>query len=264
MNIILRELRAHLKPFLIWSGCIIGFIFILMSEYTAFHDNPDMIKVFDAMPKEMMAMFGLEGSSLSTPQGFISMASVYFYVMLAIYSGMIGSGILAKEERDKTTEFFLVLPVSRTRIIISKLVASIILSLGMNLVFMATIFASVVQYDTGDEFTKFVALMMSGIFMLQILFMLTGMFLSAVMKNVRQCGKVNMGIVVGLYMVSIFIALDDRMENLKYMTPFKYFEASTILREMSLDWTYIIIAVVVSILLTVGTFVFYPKRDLSI
>ena len=53
MNIVKRELRDNLKSLLIWSGCITVIIAMMMTEYQAYADNPEMANVLDAMPEIM-------------------------------------------------------------------------------------------------------------------------------------------------------------------------------------------------------------------
>ena len=44
--------------------------------------------------------------------------------MATVHAAMLGADIISKEERDKTAEFLFVKPISRNKIIISKLLGS--------------------------------------------------------------------------------------------------------------------------------------------
>ena len=54
--------------------------------------------------------------------------------------------------------------------------------------------------------------------------------------------------------------MNSKLENLKYFTPFKYFEASRLMNE-GFEVVYIILSILLIILLTVVTYIFYAKRD---
>jgi len=264
MNIIKRELRAHLKSFIIWGVSIFSFIFIMMSEFSAYYNNPSMGEILDMMPKEMLKAMSMEAANLTTVSGFISIASLYIYIMLAIYAVLMGSSIISKEERDKTVEFFMTLPISRVQAIFSKLVAAIILNLAINLVTLSALLLSSMQYDKVVDFTKFITLLMLGIFIIQMIFLSFGMLLAAVMKRYKKSGTIGVSILMILYIASIMMSFSDKLDFVKYFTPFKFFEANYILRELQFEGIYIVISFIAIAISLVGTFVIYPKRDLKI
>jgi ABC-2 type transport system permease protein len=264
MNIIKRELRSHIKSLIIWSVSLIIFIAMMVSEFSAYYNNEEMADILDAMPKALMDALSMSGTNITTVIGFISMASVYFFLALGIYSGLLGSAIISREERDKTAEFLFVLPVSRVQTIMSKLIAAVILSLTLNLVLAGSIIGNMAQYDKGEGFNEFIGFLMLAIFITQMIFLSIGMFLASVIKHYKLSGKISMGVLFGLYMVSIFSALSDKLENLKYLTPFKYFEATVIAQELSLEPKYIILSIVIIVGALIGTFLVYPRRDLHI
>lgn len=264
MNIIKRELRAHMRSLIIWCGSIIAFAFIMFSEFSAYYNNPEMADILDTMPKAMLDAFSLSNANLTTVSGYTSIASVYIYLALGIYAALLGSSIIAKEERDKTAEFFLVLPISRQRVIFSKWIAAIICNIVVNIATAISIYGATAQYDKMAEFNRFMFLLMLAIYIIQMIFLSIGMLLSAIMKRYKKSGTYATGLLLFLYVVSVFTALSKDLENLKYLTPFKYFEASYILKELSYDGVYVVLSIGVIVLAMIGTFVIYPKRDLRI
>jgi ABC-2 type transport system permease protein len=237
---------------------------MMVSEFSAYYHNPEMAQILDAMPQKMLEALSMAGANLTTVIGFISMASVYFYLLLGIYSGLLGSSIISKEERDKTVEFFLTLPISRARVIWSKLAAAVLLSLSLNLVIAITLYSTTMKYDQGENFNKFLFLMMLGIFIIQMIFMTVGMLLAATLKRYKLSGMISMSIIFGAYVLSIITALSKNLENLKYFTPFKFFEAGTLSRELAFEPVYVIISIGIILVSVIGTFVIYPKRDVHI
>ena len=65
-------------------------------------------------------------------------------------------------------------------------------------------------------------------------------------------------------MLSIVIDLNENIEVLKYLTPFKYFEAENVMYGGGLDIVYVLISVVVIAVLAFVTYVFFNKRDLNV
>ena len=58
--------------------------------------------------------------NLTTISGFFGIMFTYFALLLSIAATMWGSDIISKEERDKTVEFSLTLPVTRSRVVTAK------------------------------------------------------------------------------------------------------------------------------------------------
>src|SRR4030043_1628886 len=126
MNIFLRELKANLKSLVIWSVIITVLIILAVSKFTAFAGDPETMKMIDSMPPAMLDAFSMRACNLTTLSGFYGIMLVYFGLMGAIAAAMWGSDIISKEERDKTVEFSLVLPVSRSRVITAKMLAALV------------------------------------------------------------------------------------------------------------------------------------------
>ncbi len=264
MNIVKRELKAHLKAFIIWNVCIFLFIISMTSEFSAYYDNPDMAEVIEMMPQQLLDAFSMSAANLTTVSGFFSIASVYFILLLGIYAGLLGSSIIAKEERDKTAEFFMTLPISRYRAITSKLIAGIILCLAMDVSMIVQLYGVTIQYDKMASFNTFMWLMFASQFIIMMIFMSIGMLLSSVMRRYKRSGSYSMGLLMLLYFVSIAIGFKEDLENLKYITPFKYFEPSVYLRELELDPIYVFISLGIVIVSLMITYLVYPRRDLHI
>ena len=262
MNIIKREIRANLKSLLIWSVSISAIIVMMMSEFSAYYNNPDMLEILNAIPEVLLKAFSMDSANLTTVSGFLSMASFYFYIILSVHAALLGSSIISKEERDRTAEFFMTLPISRAHAVVNKLFASIILCLSLNLVTGTSMLLTALQYEKTDDFTRFFVLMMLALFIMQLIFLGLGMLISSVIKRYRKSAIYSMALLFGLYIMSIFVSLSDKVEFLKYITPFKFFETSMILRNGQFELVYLSISFGIIVVSFAGTFIFYPKRDL--
>src|SRR4030042_5970254 len=126
MNIFIRQLKANLKSLVSWSVIIAVLIFMAATKFTAFAGDPETLKMLDSLPPAMLDVFSMRAFNLTTLSGFYGIMFIYFGLMGAIASALWGSDIISKEERDKTVDFSLVLPVSRTRVITAKALAALI------------------------------------------------------------------------------------------------------------------------------------------
>ena len=264
MNIILRELRASIKSLIIWGGSMTLLIVVWMSEFSAFANNDSMTKLLESVPEGMLNAFGFESFNLSTLTGFMGLVFVYVTLILCIHAILKGNSIIAKEERDKTVEFILVLPVKRSKIILAKVVAATLNCVILISYMYGVIMALSQKYLPEENFIKFFTLLILGTFILQMLFLSIGVLLGCAMKQYKKSGYIGASLIIFLYIMSAFIDLNDKLDFLKFITPFKYFAPANIKDNLALDWTYVIISIgIIAVSLTIG-FITYRRRDLYI
>ncbi len=264
MNIYLRELRANLKSLLIWSTIMIVIIFMMMSEFEAYYNNPEMMSILDAMPESLMKAFSFSGVNITTLSGFLSMASIYFYLMLTVFASLLGNSIISKEERDKTAEFLMTMPISRPHMLTAKIFAAITYNLILNLITFGTVLIASLKYDPDSEFLKFSLLMMSAVFLLQLVFSSMGMLFASVLKNPRKSGTIAIVVLLIMYVFSIAVSLSDSIEFIKFASPYTYFEPNYLLVNDRLNNLNIILSAGFILTGVIVTYTFYPKRDLQI
>jgi ABC-2 type transport system permease protein len=243
---------------------MIVFIVLMVSEFSAYYDNPEMADILDNMPDALLNAFSLESANLTTASGFISIAAIYIYLILGMYSAILGSNILSKEERDKTAEFFMTLPVSREQVIRSKLITSVINCALINVITSIAIIGTMLPYDLDKEFFKFTFLMMFAVFIIQMIFVTLGFFLASILKRYKTSGKIATAIVMVLYIVNVLSGLHKNLAFLEYFSPYRYFSPIAILNDMAYEAKFVAISIVCIVLFTAGTFLIYPKRDLHL
>ncbi len=265
MNIVTRELKANRKSLIIWSVGVFFLIASGMGKYAGMEGTGETInELMNEMPESLQAIMGTSGFDLSSALGYYGMLYLYLTVMTSIHAVMLGSGIIAKEERDKTAEFLLVKPVSRSVIITSKMAAALINILLLNAVVFLTSIAFLQQYARGEEVFVSVTQLMTGMFLLQVIFLVIGTAAAAVHQKAKKAGALATGILLLAFVISVAINLNEKLEILKYATPFKYFEAGPIINGDGLDLTYLAISTILIILLIAVTYRFYQKKDMNI
>ncbi|KJS86413.1 MAG: ABC transporter, partial [Peptococcaceae bacterium BICA1-8] len=125
MNVFIREMKSNRKSLIIWCIGIFLLIASSMGKYAGLSaSGQSMNELLAQMPKSFQAIMGIGTFDLSTPIGYYGVLFAYLVVMATIHATMLGANIISKEEREKTAEFLFAKPVSRNRIITSKLLAS--------------------------------------------------------------------------------------------------------------------------------------------
>jgi ABC-2 type transport system permease protein len=264
MNIFLRELRANLKSLLIWSGIVTLLILIAVSKYAAFAGDPEMLKVLDAMPPAVMDGMNMRAFNLTTLSGFYGLMFIYFGLMGAIAAAMWGSDIISKEERDKTVEFSLVLPVSRSRVVTAKALAALVYCAAFPLITWIVSYVAVQPYNPDQAFLNFLTLEMQAMFAIELIFLSIGLLLGCAMKRFKLSGSTAVGIILVTYFMSIVSGMVEDLNFLKYFTPFKYFDAGELFRTGAFNGTYVALSAVLVAACVAAAYWVYNKRDLYI
>ena len=264
MNIFLRELKANLKSLLIWGGIVILFVSVGLAKFSAYAGNPEMLAILDVFPPAILAVFNIGAFNLITLSGFFGVMFVYFSLLLSIAAVMWGSDIISKEERDKTVEFSLTLPVTRSRLITAKIMAALVNCIGLLLINWGVTLVGAAKYHPDNEFYNFVALCMLALFITQTIFLSIGIFLGAALKQYRQANSVAVSLLLGTYFISIISGLHKDLEFLKYFSPFEYFDAGEILHESRIDLPFVWLSGGIIAISLIGAYISYSKRDLCI
>ncbi len=264
MNIFLREVRANLRSLLIWGGIVVMFIFAGMAELTVYHGNPDMLAVLDSMPPALLEAFQFNAFNLTTVTGFYGVMFTYFALLATISAAMWGSDIISKEERDKTVEFTLSLPVTRQRLVTGKILAAWVNCIALLLIMWGTSLAAVAQYEPDSAFYEFLTLLMVALFFMQMVFLAVGILLGCALKDYKRSGSIAVMVILATYFFSIISSLNESLEFLKYFTPFKYFDPAAILRESTIDLNYVWLSLGITVVCIIGGYITYARRDLYI
>jgi len=264
MNIFVRELKANLKSLLIWGGIVILFVMVGVSKFSAYYDNPEMLAVLDDMPTAMVSAFNLKAFNLTTVSGFFGVMFSYYALLLSIAAAMWGSDIISKEERDKTVEFSLTLPVTRSRLVTAKTLAALVNCIGLLLITWGASLVGAASYQPDSGFYLFLFLCMLALFFLQLIFLAVGIFLGCAVKQYRRASSVAVSLLLGTYFLSIVIGLNENLDFLKYLSPFKYFDAGVLLHESRIDVASVGLSLAIILVSMVGAYLTYARRDLYI
>jgi ABC-2 type transport system permease protein len=265
MNIFIREMRAHLKSLIAWSVGMLFMIISGMGKYTSYSGSDQSVnELLSTMPKTLKAVLGFGDFDVTKASGFYGMLFLYLLIMVTIHASMLGANIIAKEERDKTTEFLMVKPVSRTKVITSKLLAALVNVAVLNLVTLVLSISIVGNYSKGENVSGDIQILMVAMFILQLMFLFIGTGIASISKNPKVSASIATTILLVTFIVSVMIDMNSKLEGLKYITPFKYFTAGKIMYGGGLDAVFVILSFVIIAVLVWVTYTFYRKRDLRV
>jgi len=262
MNILARELKANLKSLLIWSIIVVLFVAVGVSKFSAYYGNPEMLAILDSMPPAVLAAFNMQAFNLTTLSGFFGLMFTYFALLLCMAATMWGSEIIAKEQRDKTVEFALTLPVTRSHLVTAKALAALAHCIALLLITWGISLVSAAPYQPDAAFHSFLRLCILALFIMQLTFLAIGLLLGCAMKQYRRASSTAVYVLLGTFFLSSIVNINQDLDFLKYLTPFKYFEAGTLLREGRLEPAFVVLSLVITLASLAGAYLTYARRDL--
>jgi ABC-2 type transport system permease protein len=265
MNIFFRELRANYRSFIIWSATMVILIAGGMLKYSAFAKTGQAVNdLFKQLPPALMTIMGIEpGMDLSSVGVFYSIFFLYFMLLTSVHSCLLGTTIIAKEERDKTADFLMVKPIKRHRVITAKVLAALFMVVLYNQVTFAVSAVFVAQANkTGQSLTGQIFAITNALLVIQIVFLAIGLFLGAWSHNAARASGLATLIILGTFMLKVLIDLRSNLDYLDFLTPFRYFKSFDVMFNHKVNPIYLGVSAAITALALAGTYLFFQKRDL--
>ena len=262
MNLFLKELKFNRKALIIWSAALIVLVYACIIKFDTINKmGSSVMDVFNGLPKIAKAIFGIANYDIMTIGGYFCMTCYYVVIVLAIHAIMLGSGILSKEQKDRTSEFLMAKPISRNKVITMKLLACMVNILVVNVLSTITFIALMSQYG---NMTGQIIATMAVTLLLQVLFLCVGLLVSVLRKKEKGAGGTAALVVFIMFFIGLFIDMTDNIDFLKVLTPFKYFQAQDLVFGTGFQGIYFILSAVIIVGALIITYVEYNRRDLTV
>lgn len=259
-----REMKVNLKSFIIWTSILIGLFLIVFLVYPSIVSSENM-KMMDEMmkifPEEMLKAFNMDISSIDSAFGWLKTEGFVFVLLITgIYSGILGTNILLKEENDKTIEYLNSVPVTRKNIVFNKILCGIFYIILMILVIGIFNF---IGLSLSGEFAKksYILLSITPIFSSIVIFAVC-LFLSTFTHKTKKTIGISLGIVFVSYFLNIISEITTETEFLKYISIFTLADIRNVILNVSINSLLVVLSIVITALFIILTIVHYEKKEL--
>jgi len=236
-----------------------------MSVYPTFLGNQSKIMgMLSLIPKEALEFKGISNfSDLLSVLGFYAVNNIiYMMVLGSVYAIVLSSNIILKEEYNKTAEYLLTRPLTRSEIFISKLAVISINIIILNLITsgVGIIFIELVKKGSFSV-SAFLILSLYTL-LLNFLFGATGLFLSTIVKRPKPITTFCIGLVIILYFIFTISKITASIEKLGYLSPFKYVDTNVIDMAYKLNPVNLVYFIGISLLLLILSYRIYLRKDI--
>jgi ABC-2 type transport system permease protein len=265
MNLFSKEMRRNAFSLMLWMIVITVFIAVTMSVYRTFVENQSkVLGMMSLVPKGALQFKGISNfNDLFSVLGFYAANNViYMMVLGSIFAIVLSSNILLKEEYDKTAEYLLTRPLTRSEIFLSKLTVLSLHVFLLNLVTSLTGFICM-ELVQKEPFSigAFVVLSLYTL-LLNVLFGAIGLFLSTLVKRPKPITTFSIGLVLVFYFIFTLSKITEGAERIGYISPFKYVNMTAIDPAYKLDPWHLLYFVGISLLLVGLSHRLYARKDI--
>lgn len=259
-----RELKVNLKSLIIWTTIIVAMFIIVFLIYPSLMKDVDKIEaLLETMPKEMLSVFNMDIISINSVSGWLLTEG---YLMINLLGGcffaILGGTILLKEEHDGTIDFLYSKPVTKNQIVTAKLLTGLTYIIAFNLVISI---CTLIGLSLSNDFNWMHWLLSSiaPIFVHTFFFTLS-LLVSNYFKKTNKSITINIGIVLGTYIIGVIALMSEKLEFLKYFSPFEYINTKPIVTNNSLDILNISLLVIYTGIILVGLYSTYNKKEVGL
>lgn len=220
MTVFRHELRQGRGSLALWTACVGFLLAVCVFLFPEMKGQMDAIGHVFASMGAFTEAFGMDRLNFGTLTGYYAVeCGNVLGLGGAFYAAICASGILCKEEKEKTAEFLLTHPISRRKIVFEKLLAVASQIACMNLAVYA-LSVSAMAFVGEIIPWKEVSLMHFACLLTQLELAAICFGISAFLR--RGSAAVGLGIAVIFYFLNLMGNLTDGAAFLKYITPFGY------------------------------------------
>lgn len=260
MTVIKHEWKQHQTMFWIWTAVVVLMNFLIIMMYPQMEGQMEGVNEMFANMGSFTAAFGMNQISISSPLGFYGIEGGS---MMGIGGGMLcailGGIMICKEEASHTAEFLMTMPKKRSSILIQKFITVLLFVIIFYLLCSATALAAFgiigAEIDMKSFVLYHVAQCFLGIEIASVCFGISA-FLSRISFGLP------IGVALGLYFLQILVNVTNKVDWLKYITPYHFADAANVIGKGEVDWVLVMLGMVYGIIAIVIGVMYYGKKDL--
>lgn len=261
MTVFKKEMKQNTLSLCLWAGITAFMIILCVVIFPDMKGQMDNVNEMFANMGGFTDAFGMDRVSFGEIMGFYAIeCGNVLGIGGGFFAALLGISALAKEEKDRTAEFLLTHPIKRNRVLTEKLLAVLIQIILFN---AAVILGSIVSFSAIGETIawKPFLLLHLAFFVLQIEIACICFGISAFLK--RNSAGVGLGLAALFYFLNIVHNLSDNADLLKYITPYAYAEASSVVADEAIDLVLLSVGAATAVLFTVVGFIRYNRKDIA-
>jgi ABC-2 type transport system permease protein len=264
MKVFTKTLKEKYRGIAILSVLFFVFALYVVTLFPVMGE--EMLGSFDEMFQHpALRAFGRSVSTLASIEGLL-VVELYQWgieLLLGAYAVLFAVSFVSGEIEDKTIDVLLANPVSRTRILLEKYAALLIMLVIVNAVMFAGVIAGLVYIG---EKTDIAWLVYTHILFMPFLLVVSSYstFLSVAFDDTRRTTYVGLGILLGSFILNSVFLMTEKYSSLSRITLSHYFDPGKNLIFHEIVWGDVAVLCVVAAVLLAAAVVWFNRRDISV
>lgn len=260
MTIVKHELRQGRTAFLLWTGSIGFLLTVCIFLFPEMKGQMDSVSSLFSSMGAFTAAFGMDRLNFGTLIGYYAIeCGNVLGLGGAFYASLCAVSMLSKEEKDRTAEFLLTHPVSRTRMISEKLLSVLIRITALNGIVWLLSVGSIAAIGETVPW-KELNLLHLAYFLLQLELSAICFGISAFVR--RGSLGIGLGVAVIMYFLNLIANITEKASFLKYVTPFGYCSGADLVANGSIDPAMAAIGILIGTAGVIAAYLKYTKKDI--
>ncbi len=266
LSIVIRELRDRRYSIIAYCAITLVLLVIYIALFPSVKASMDQFQqIYESYPKGFYQALGLENISVNSLENYLSieMYSIVWQLLALLLAISLAGYTLAGQIDKGTIGFYLALPLSRTKLFVSKYLAGltgivvfVVMSVGITIPLAALFHSSMPKM---------------GVLNLSILSLLfawaiysVALFLSALFSERGAVYTTMGGLLISMYAMNVIASLRSSLAWLDELSIFHYYNAQRILGGNGVPLSSTIIFSSSIALFTLLGLIIFRKRDISV
>lgn len=269
LTLIKRDLKDKLLG-LLFTICVMGFVIVLgLTFYPKVASSgigTAIQEMLEAFPKEMLERFHVSSiPDLSSFPIYFSLILSVLFLAMCIYACYQGASAAVRDESDHNAVLYFAQPVSRESAILSHYAARLMILFLLN----SGLF--LISYVGADSVVKMEDLFSTLLrvfwllYLVEVLYFSVCFLISAFLYHVSQAPAAAFGLFLGSFVVGVLGSIVEKLNFLKWFSPYYYFPISDLMRpDFSAPTSVIVIILSVSAVSAAVCCLWYRRKDLNL
>jgi len=264
MKVFAKTMREKRRGILVLTVVFLGFAVYTVTLFPAMGE--EVLSSLDEMLDiPAFKAFAKSVSTLTTIEGLLVVELYQWMIelLLAGYVVLFAANFVSGEIEKKTIDILLANPVSRTRILLEKYLALIVMITMVNVALFIGVVAGIAYI--GEE-TDMTWLVYTHVFMTPFLLAVGSYstFLSVLFDDSRKVMSVGFGILFGSKFLDSISLMAEKYAFVSKVTLFHYFDPGKILVFHEIEWSHVVVLCAVTVAFLATAVLWFNRRDISV
>ena len=243
-----------------WMLGILAMATYVVVAYDTMVDLDALSELYESYPPALRQLFG--EVDLSTMDGWIQVELVsYLPLLLAIYGGIYAAGAVSRETEQRTIDFILGLPVSRTDFIASRIIVGLLNLFSICLAVFLFLVIGVALVGRTPSAGNY-ALALLNAFLLSGALLTAYVAIATVVDEQSRLTGITLGLTFVLYILTAAFQVADVPDVVRWLTPFEHYHSAQAMTGEGLPALPMVALAAAMALAAAASVYWYNRRDL--